>query len=194
MISIQNELVEIRNGQFFTAVGGFRAVMVCNQPCEVWCEQDGREWLLGVIHGQPEEIRVRLRGVFSVFFRTADDAALFCHNYLAEQLHDASDAKFTTLDRPAPMSPEMAAIQRLVRQNQLERDAFLLEQRALLDKIERAKDDDLVDGLPEGGEESGAKAKAKGGRKDKRPSEANPEGPGDDAGEVVSESDAEPET
>lgn len=43
-------------------------------------------------------------------------------NIAPQRLAASDDVIFTTLDRPAPLSPEMAAIQRFMRQNELERE------------------------------------------------------------------------
>jgi len=43
------------------------------------------------------------------------------------------DDVFTTLDRPAPVSPEMAAVQRMMRRNELDREQQLAEMRRLRD-------------------------------------------------------------
>lgn len=63
-------------------------------------------------------------------------------NQLAQK---TSDEIFTTLDRPAPMSPEMAAIRRMQRANELERERT----RARLIELERRNNERNISAVQE---------------------------------------------
>lgn len=57
------------------------------------------------------------------FFRVACDARCWISPGRVEQtIYRTTDEVFTSLDRPAPLSPEMMAISRLMRQNEIERE------------------------------------------------------------------------
>jgi len=52
----------------------------------------------------------------------ATDGPVWRVDNALQQNREQGDEKYTTYDRPAPLSPEMQAIQRLARQNEIERD------------------------------------------------------------------------
>lgn len=70
------------------------------------------------------DIELRVEGSAEVWVRR--DADL-----VTQTVRRSSAEKFTTLDRPAPMSPEMQAIQRMARENAREREMYLDRIRAL---------------------------------------------------------------
>lgn len=82
-------------------------------------KRDDEEILVG--YGQePFEIEMH-PGQFRV---ASDNRVWIAQRGIQQFTEAASDEVFTTLDRPAPLSPEMAAIARLVRQNELERQVM----------------------------------------------------------------------
>lgn len=79
----------------------------------------------------------------------------------------ATDDIFTTLDRPAPLSPEMLAIERLMRRNAIERENDRAAIERLNRRLERARKTEAeVSGevLEERGDESGEGRRAASGK------------------------------
>jgi len=74
--------------------------------------------ILGFGTGQQE---VAVTGKGEITFKCKSDIWLRPSSRVQERLQ-ASPEIFTTLDRPAPMSPEMQAIHRMMRRNELERE------------------------------------------------------------------------
>lgn len=82
-----------------------------------WKGSDDEEILVG--YGlAPFEVEMPA-GHFTV---ASTDRVWISHMGVSQLTVATSDEVFTTLDRPAPLSPEMAAIQRLIRQNSIERE------------------------------------------------------------------------
>lgn len=83
--------------------------------------------LLGMGAG---EIEVEVTGSGNIHFHGASDVHLKPRSRIQERIAQ-SEVTFTSLDRPAPLTPEMAAIQRMMRKNELdrERDRQIMEQR-----------------------------------------------------------------
>ncbi|AXL15494.1 hypothetical protein [Microviridae sp.] len=100
-----------------------RTRMRCSAPCSVY-EQlaDGDEVLVAHFEGETraaitgEAVRVETEGHFQFFDPVIDQTA-----------YRTSDDVFTSLDRPQPLSPEMLAVQQLMRRNEIERD-FMRQQ------------------------------------------------------------------
>ena len=60
---------------------------------------------------------------FGGFLRVVSSGRVWVDFHVADQRVERLDqAIFTTLDRPAPLSPEMAAIQRIMRRNEIDRE------------------------------------------------------------------------
>lgn len=102
-------------------------------PCSVYEElNDGSEVLLAHFEGETriavtgERIRVETSGDFQFF-----DAAV---NQTATK---TTNEVFTSLDRPAPLSPEMLAVQQMMRRNEIERDLMRQQMERLHDAASR---------------------------------------------------------
>lgn len=96
-----------------------------------------------------------------------------------------SDEKFTSLDRPAPLSPEMLAIERLMRRNSIERE----KDRANIERLQnqlasrraeggegetRATASEVREPVPDGESESGPDNSS--GRTERKTGESVPDG------------------
>jgi len=76
-------------------------------------------------------LTLRLPGEGFVKFAT-DGRVWLSDLVLRQKRSKSSDEKFTTLDRPPALSPEMAAIQRLQRQNALDRENIMQRMESAL--------------------------------------------------------------
>lgn len=67
----------------------------------------------------------------------AEDDVYVMSKVRNQETYRVSDEKFTTLDRPPPLSPEMAAIQRLSRLNEIERERMRKEFESAAENLKR---------------------------------------------------------
>lgn len=67
------------------------------------------------------------------FIVRSEGRVWIAQNAINQLVEATSEEVFTTLDRPAPLSPEMAAIARFVRQNEIEREKI----RETVENVER---------------------------------------------------------
>ena len=106
-----------------------------------WVRETGEETPVGYV--DHEEILIAFPPAYVTrLFRVETEGRLFVSFKKLPSLgQKTSTEKFTTLDRPAPLSPEMQAIQRMMRGNQLERDKFYADmerrEHSILAKAER---------------------------------------------------------
>lgn len=82
---------------------------------------------------QAEEIEVEVTGSERQKFEIEGDPAFVRSLIRQEVIYRATNDKFTTMDRPAPMSAEMQLIHRMQRQNELEREFQMREMERKLD-------------------------------------------------------------
>lgn len=95
-----------------------RTRMRASAPCSVFeVMADGTEVLVAHFEGEiraaitGEAVRVETDGTFQFLDP--------CVNQIA---HKTTNEVFTSLDRPSPLSPEMLAVQQMMRRNEIERD------------------------------------------------------------------------
>lgn len=131
--------------------GRLRAVLTSVDPVAVMVHREGEpdemSWPIGRFDGRAE-LDVAFDFPFSVWF---DGGAVWFSDLQADQSVELGEVEmFVSYDRPPPLSPEMRAIQRLQRQNQLERDR-IFDRMAALERernelkaqvIERQSDDE----------------------------------------------------
>lgn len=97
-------------------------------------QEDDQSILAG--QGQGElELRIKISGV--VEFVTKGRVWHFA-SVAAQTTKATSDEIFTTLDRPSPLSPEMAAIQRMMKQNEISRDHDREMMRQMINASQRS--------------------------------------------------------
>lgn len=122
------------------------------------------EQLVAVFEG---ELEVCCRRGDPNRLRIATDGRVWaCYTSLEQVAVRQSDEIFTTLDRPAPMSPEMRAVHEMMRRNEIERERMreMMErehnerlqrvERALADRTARASDEEK----PKAGKPRGSKS------------------------------------
>jgi hypothetical protein len=118
------------------------------KPCYVyqWNDEKGIEVLAG--YGQnPFQVLMELGT-----FRVESEGRVWMSSEVAQQSsYLTSEEKFTTLDRPNPLSPEMQAVQRMVRMNELARERDRAEMEARLNDIRRTYEgnQEVMEGIPE---------------------------------------------
>ena len=124
-----NQWAEWPRGDTVEVQGGQSVALRSETKALIYVEtESGR--ILAAICESETELTITEDGVFSY----DSDGVVYVKPKAKQQVRQASsDEKFTTLDRPAPMSPEMLAIQRLMKKNELERE----KQRERMDAIER---------------------------------------------------------
>ncbi len=133
--------------------------------CHVW-------WTKGkgkkpVLAGKGTVFEVEMaKGFFSI---VSEGEVYVSDNLINQQMLKVHDEVFTSLDRPSPMSPEMLAIARMERQNELQREEYTRRlinaennARAAAERLRRADNVD-VDEAP--ATEKKAKPKPAGGKK-----------------------------
>lgn len=115
-------------------------------PAYVYAQIGESEEILLGYGSEPFEIQM-----YPCFFRVACEGDVWiAPNNIEQSMFKVSDEVFTTLDRPAPLSPEMLAIQRMIRHNELERERMydlIQRQNAVSERNEDRTEDhgDVVD-------------------------------------------------
>lgn len=113
------------------ALGQGRVYMRASEPCTVY-EADNPEGenatLVAMFEG---ETRVSINQPF-VQVLTEGDVWWFDPS-VNQTANKSTDVVYTTLDRPAALSPEMLAIQQLVRKNEIEREQMRHDMERLID-------------------------------------------------------------
>lgn len=158
-------MMRVPEGRALTAEGRLRAVLTAEQKCFVYAMQidayegdpqllhddEGETFLVGVFEGRCE-LDLTLPGFFAV--KCQSEGKVWMHLPVARQSVTLENVeKYTTLDKPPPMSPEMIAISRLVKQNQLDREDAMRRERALLAKIGTQEAAHVVEDEDDAGEE-----------------------------------------
>ena len=115
--------------QFVVTTGKFFGRFVSDGPVSVWVIVGRDTFLAGIFTGS-QEVDIRIAEPFSVSFEREKGVKLYASEVSADQGVESDDVKFTTLDRPPPMSPELRAIQRLAKQNEILREQSMADQRA----------------------------------------------------------------
>ncbi|AXL15499.1 hypothetical protein [Microviridae sp.] len=126
----------------FTVEGQFHFKIRATGPCTLLeMRKDQTDYPVGFAN--KEEIELQFPPQYeprTILIEAAKTTRVFISHRPIQGLSErVSLEKFTTLDRPSPLSPEMAAIHRLARKNELEREAQRNEmerrERILLEKI-----------------------------------------------------------
>lgn len=122
--------------QQITATLGFRS----EAPCYVyhWEEHPSRETLVGY-GDQPFEVPMRA-GHWRV---ECEKRAWVIPPQAMQTVFTESDETYTTLDRPAALSPEMAAISRMMRANEIERERTRLQMESMRSALVATTRNDL---------------------------------------------------
>lgn len=106
----------------------------------VMLDQDvGADQVQSVLVGQGQgELEIILQVAGTVEFITSGRVWFF-QTAAAQTTERTSDEVFTSLDRPSPLSPEMLAIQRMVKQNEIAREGEREFMRRMLDASQPAR-------------------------------------------------------
>jgi len=118
-----------------------RVTVRSTQRCEIYESNDPEgedKHLVALFEG---ETRINLRGPY---FTVLTKGEFYWLNAAVDQSYSKQypDIKFTSLDRPSPMSPEMRAIHEMQRRNELERERFRDQvEREAHERIERLRAD-----------------------------------------------------
>lgn len=151
-----------------TVRGRFGGVIRSPELIELWAKDADGDYFVAHVDGVLE---VDLSFQLETYLIAHGDAErVTLELQVFDQLHEAEPGKFTTLDRPPPMSPEMALIHRISRQNQIERDRLLDRLR----QLEHARNEVLY-------EDDRRRAGKAGGKAAKDDASKKPEGSGADA-------------
>jgi len=125
----------------FTQMPFGRVTVRSTDRCEIYESNDpdgDDKHLVALFEG---ETRIYLRGPYFTVLTNGD---FYWLNPAVDQSYSKQypDVKFTSLDRPSPMSPEMRAIHEMQRRNELERDRFREQvEREAHERIERLRAD-----------------------------------------------------
>lgn len=111
-------------------------------PAYVYLQgEEGEETLIGY-GSEPFEVQMQ-----PGYFRVASEGDVWiAPNNIDQEMFKVSNEIFTTLDRPAPLSPEMLAIQRMIRQNELDRERMYERVETALRRKDALRDRDTARG------------------------------------------------
>jgi hypothetical protein len=137
----------------------------------VYQRNDDEDWVLAGYGKDPFVINMEIGE-----FKIESKGKVYMASEIADQTaYVVSDEKYTSLDRPPPLSPEMQAIRRMVRANEIARDKQMreLEARYARDKRTTDDDSDVVEELPEKETYTEPEKPKRGGKKSRRPENAD---------------------
>jgi len=118
-----------------------RVTVRATERCEIYESNDPEgedKHLVALFEG---ETRINLRGPY---FTVLTKGHFYWLNAAVDQSYSKQypDVKFTSFDRPSPLSPEMRAIHEMQRRNELERERFREQvEREANERIERLRAD-----------------------------------------------------